>query len=107
MIFLSEQKDGYITYVCNGLYGVGDFIFYTHKEINQINKTWVLNEKKETIDFQGWRMLCHKESVINEFVCPLLKAEMAYQKSLSELKSKQSQVEMLNEDLIEIKKRFS
>ena len=52
-------------------------------------------------------MLCHKESVINEFVCPLLKAEMAYQKSLSELKSKQSQVEMLNEDLIEIKKRFS
>ena len=107
LIFLSKQKNGYIVYVCNGAYCVGDFMFYTHKEVERICETWELTPSKETILFNQWRMLCYKDSVINEFVDPLAKAELEYKNSLIELEHQKSQAENATKELEKIKKRFA
>lgn len=105
LIFLSKQKNGYIVYVCNGEYCVGDFIFYTHKEVESICEMWKLTPNKKTILFNQWRMLWYKDSVISEFVDPLAKAELEYKNSLIELEEQKSQAENATKKLEEIRKR--
>jgi len=107
LIFLSKQKNGYIVYVCNGEYRVGDFMFYTHKEVERICETWELKPSKEKILFNQWRMLWYKDSVISEFVDPLEEAELDNKNTLIELESQTIKAENAKKELEKIRKRFA
>jgi hypothetical protein len=106
MIFLSKQKNGVIAYVCNYVFGVGVFVFYTHKELERINETWTLVEDKEKPLFNQWRMLWYKDSVITEFVDPMEKATKEAKEAEQELVVAKDKAERAKEKLEKLLKNL-
>lgn len=106
LIFLSKETNGYIAYICNYFYGVGEFVFYTHSEVKKITETFNLIESKEPVLFCQWRLLSYKDSVITEFIDPLVKLKSEYNDSLIELESKKVWFETLTEELNDMIKRY-
>jgi len=106
LIFLSKQKNGYIAYISNYFYGLGEFMFYTHSEVQKIAETWGLKQSKEPVLFNQWRLLCYKDSVINEFIDPLVRAESEYMKSKSEYESSLRELEYKKDIAEKLKDKF-
>jgi hypothetical protein len=106
MIFLSKEKNGIIAYVCNYVFGVGEFIFYTHKELERIKETWTLVKDKEKPLFNQWRMLWYKDSVIAEFVDPMERAIKEAEEAEQELAVAKDKTERAKEKLQEYFKKF-
>lgn len=113
LIFLSEQENGYITYICNGEYCVGEFVFYTYKEIQKIYKEWELIGYKDKVIISNWRKLSYKDSIVSEFIDPLIKMKSDKEELQNKLKYKKEELEgieqtidTLNYDFIKTQKRY-
>lgn len=106
LLFLAKKENGFIIYVCNGVYTVGEFMFFTNKEVKVITETFTITENKEKYNIEYWRLLYYYESVISEFVDPKEAAELRYKKSLTELKYKIVEKDSNVLYLQEVKKRY-
>ncbi len=106
IIFLAKKDLGYITYIANHRYGVGDFMFYTNSEVETLNKIW---EPKLTQTYyvgSSWRKFNDKDSILNEFIDPLEFAENRVKTAMKDFEFAKRMLVMCENELTETKKRF-
>lgn len=105
IILLKKVDKGHIAYLTNYIYGVGEFIFITDKELIKISNLELVVKDKKYIVGQ-WRHFWFKDDVIKEFVHPLKEQE----KELNQIKQNAiSTAESLlraESDLKKLNKRF-
>lgn len=91
------EGGGYITYFCNGVYGLGEFYFITEHELEIISVTWNPKLNNEEYNPSAWRMLTFKDSIIAEFEHPV-------KKFIEQMKQYEREEEQAKENLARAKK---
>lgn len=101
---LQKESLGWIIYMSNSVLSVGEFLYISDKEFEQLKELNLELDKEQ--EFAGWRHFWYKDDIIAEFVNPIEALQIDLRKIKSERNSLTDRIEREEVKEKELLKRF-